>query len=291
MAKSIKELIAENKLDLAAVMMTDGLRSIFSRAGMGMDLTREEFLKVSPKLLEILETGKLPEIDPTEDPGDDIDINPAVATLTVTFEGPNGDDDFEALPTFTKNVAVGSTFTFAPYTVVGYTADKTLIEGKMTKNGVTEKVTYSKNEPAPEEKFTLTITYVGPSGDPDFVAPAAYTAELGKGEEYMVISPTVEGYTPDKDKVDGAITEDTDVTVTYTKATPVAKHTLSIEYVGPEGDTEFTAPEDYLAKLDEGEEFMVTSPVVEGYTPDKASVSGAMATADIEETVTYSKNA
>lgn len=291
MTESVKDLIAEGKLDLAAVAMMDGLRSIFGRAGLGMDLTRDEFLKVSPKLLEILETGKLPEIDPTEDPGDDIDVEPAAAKLTVTFEGPEGDTDFQPLPDYTKTIAVGGSYTFAPYTVVGYTADKTLIEGKMTKEGKTEKVTYTKKEPAPTEKFTLTINYVGPVGDPDWVAPATYTAELGKGEEYMVISPTVEGYTPDKDKVDGAITEDTTVTVTYTKAAPVTKYTLSIEYVGPEGDTQFVAPEDYLAELGEGEEYMVVSPTVEGYTPDKANVSGAMGTADVEETVTYSKNA
>ena len=53
------------------------------------------------------------------------------------------------------------------------------------------------------------------------------------------------------------------------------------------------AVEDFVCQgeLGEGEEYMVISPAVEGYTPDKANVSGAMGTADVEETVTYSKNA
>ena len=294
MKESVKDLIAEGKLEAAAVIITDALRGLLSHSALGVDLSRDEFFKVAPKILYIMENG-IPKPDPTEDPGDDIDINPAVATLTVTFEGPEDDDEFEELPAFVKNVAVGASYSFAPYTVVGYTPDKTLIEGKMVKTGVTVKVTYAKEEPpVPVEKHTLTITYVGPVGDPDWTAPAEYTAELEEGEEYMVISPEVTGYTPDKANVSGAMaTEDVAVTVTYSKndPTPTPKHTLTIDYVGPEGDEEFVAPDGYIAELAEGEEFMVPSPEVEGYLPDKQSVSGVMATEDIDEVVTYTKAA
>lgn len=214
MPKSVKDLIAEGKLDEAAVIMMDGLRSIYSRAGLGIDLTRDEFLKVSPKLVKVLEEGMPDPPEPSPEPGDDIDIVPAVADLVVTFEGPEDDTDFEELPDYVKPVAVGGKYTFAPYTVVGYTPDTTLVEGKMTKDGKTVKVTYTKDEPA--VTYTLTIEYVGPEGDQEFVAPATYTAELEEGEEYMVISPTVEGYTPDKANVSGAMgTTDVSETVTY----------------------------------------------------------------------------
>ena len=215
MSKSVKDLIAEGKLDEAAVIMMDGLRSIYSRAGLGIDLTRDEFLKVSPNLIKVLEEGMPEPGEPTDDPGDDIDIVPAVAELVVTFVGPEGDEDFGTLPDYTKRVTVGGKYTFAPYTVVGYTPDKTLIEGTMTKNGAKETVTYTKDEPEPTPIAThvLTITYTGPEG---FTAPPTYTAELEEGEEYMVISPEVTGFTPDKANVSGAMgTADVAETVTY----------------------------------------------------------------------------
>lgn len=69
---------------------------------------------------------------------------------------------------------------------------------------------------AADVTYTLTITYVDESGAE--VAPSVIKL-LGVGETYDVASPTVEGKTPDKDKISGSVT-DADITekVTYTEA-------------------------------------------------------------------------
>ncbi|MBQ2211698.1 MAG: hypothetical protein II410_02285, partial [Ruminococcus sp.] len=68
---------------------------------------------------------------------------------------------------------------------------------------------------------------------------------------------------------------------------PAAEHTLTINYVVPEG---FTAPAQYSGTFTEGEEYSVTSPNVEGCTPDTAVVTGTMGNEDVTVTVTYSVN-
>jgi len=229
---SVKTLIAEGKLEAAAVEIVEALRHILSRSGLGISLTKDEFFAVMPTVIEVLTEGLPEKGEPTDAPGDDIEVLPATANLTVKFEGPKDDNDFEKFKPFTKKYAVGATYTFVPYTVVGYTPDQNLITGKMPAAGKEVTITYTKDAKEEEDK-----------------------------------EPTVEEPTEK----------------------PKAKHTLSIEYVGPEDDTDFTAPDDYLEEYEEGAAYSVTTPEVEGYTADKATVAGTMGTADVEETVTFTK--
>ena len=147
-------------------------------------------------------------------------------------------------------------------------------------------VTYTKDPP---KTHKLTINYViaveTRAEIPE--APEAYKAEVAEGAEYSVESPEVEGYTPDKAVVSGTMgTEDIEVTVTYTKDPPPT-YTLTIRYQYADGDV---AHDEYSAELAEGEEYSVESPVIEGYTPDRATVSGTMPGSPLELMVTYTAN-
>lgn len=287
---SINELIAEKKYEAAAEMLYNGLLYMFNTVVPNVGLTKEEFELVAPKLVEKLQDPTKKPVEPTPEPGDDVVIVKPTATLEISFNGPK---NIELPPTIKKEIRIGGDYEYYPMTLDGYKPQPEKVSGKMVKDGVKVTVTYIEDEEEPEEdKVTLTITYVGPD-DGTFVAPAAYTKELGKGEEYIVVSPTVEGYTPDKADVNGAaVDEDINVTVTYTKneePTP-EKVLLTINYEGPADDTEFVAPDSYIEEFDKNSAYEVESPEIEGYTPDKAVVSGTI-TEDTELTVTYSKAA
>lgn len=62
--------------------------------------------------------------------------------------------------------------------------------------------------------------------------------------------------------------------------------TLTIHYLYAGGGK---AAEDHVASHEQGTEYSVTSPVISGYTVDKATVSGSMPAQDVIETVTYTK--
>jgi hypothetical protein len=61
-------------------------------------------------------------------------------------------------------------------------------------------------------------------------------------------------------------------------------HTLTINYVYADGTT---AAETHVGQIPEGVDYTVESPEIEGYNVDQATVSGAMGTADVTVTVTY----
>lgn len=63
-------------------------------------------------------------------------------------------------------------------------------------------------------QYTLTINYVDENGN---TMVPAYTQRLNSGRTYNVSSPAVEGYTPDQTAVEGRLTRNTTVTVTYIK--------------------------------------------------------------------------
>ena len=77
---------------------------------------------------------------------------------------------------------------------------------------------------------------------------------------------------------------DTDYYMTWS----VNSYTLTINYVTEDGDT---APPTYTSSLPYGTEYSITSPDLTGYTPDVATVSGAMdSTSGKTITVTYYLN-
>ena len=286
---TINELIAEGKLVDAACIVYDALLGIINIGSPKMGLSREEWDKVAPKLVEKMQDPTSGGTTPTPEPGDDVEILKDKARLTVSFVVPEG---YKAPKKIEKDIYVTLQYKVNAPVVEGCTPDKESITGTMTKDGTEETITYTADEPV-EEKGTLTIDYVGPVGG-TFVAPAQYVKEYNVGEEFLVDSPAVEGFVPDKASVSGAmVAEGINETVTYSPVEPgpLGKATLTILYEGPVGDPEWEAPDPYEQEYNIGEEFMVESPVVEGYTPDKAAVSGAMVKEGVEETVTYTKNA
>ena len=130
-------------------------------------------------------------------------------------------------------------------------------------------------------KHQLTIRYIYEDGRQ---AAESYTNTLQEGSEYVISSPTVEGWKPDKTTVSGTMGDkDVTVTVTYT-AVPAGTHLLTICYVYENGKQ---AAKDYSETLQEGADYTVKSPAIEGYTPDQATVSGTMGTRDVTVTVIY----
>ena len=128
---------------------------------------------------------------------------------------------------------------------------------------------------------TLTITYVTPDG---VTAPTTFSQSFTYGAPYSVTSPTIEGYSPDVAIVSGNMPDnDVNVTVTYL----INSHTLTITYVTPDG---VTAPTTFSQSFTYGAPYSVTSPTVEGYSPDVAIVSGNMPDNDVNVTVTYTIN-
>lgn len=218
MAK-VNDLIAAGKLEDAADIVFDILLGALNQSAMKMKLSREEWAKVSPKLVAKMQNPESANPhEPTEDPGDDIDILDKTAQLVIKLVGPEGDEDFNAPAELVKNILVGATYNVVPPTVVGYSPERKVITGKMIEEGIEEIVSYTKDAEPVEETGVLEITYVGPEGDKDFVAPDAVMEEIPVAQEYMIISPTVEGYTPDKANVSGAMAaEGRSEVVTYSK--------------------------------------------------------------------------
>lgn len=66
------------------------------------------------------------------------------------------------------------------------------------------------------------------------------------------------------------------------------QYDLTIHYVYENGDP---AAETYTSKVGYSADYQVTSPVIEGYLPDKVTVSGTMPASNLEVTVTYKPTA
>lgn len=278
----INKMIEDGDLTRAASIIYDALLCIINEQSPNMHITRENWKKVTPKLAECLEDPSIVIPEPTEDPGDDIEILKDKATLTITYLGPGENSTFKAPAKVNKKIYIGATYNIVSPEVEGYVPDKDVITGKMTEDGADYIVTYTEAEPATTAQ--LKITYVCPQG---YTAPDAVAQDVTVGESYSVASPIVEGCTPDKDVIEGimvagGVTE----TVTYAETPVVRTGTLLITYEGPD-DGVFVAPAEVEAEYGVGEEFMIPSPEVAGYKPDKASVSGAMVAEGIVETVTY----
>ena len=127
-------------------------------------------------------------------------------------------------------------------------------------------------------KFPLTITYTTPEG---IDAPATFESNVVYNTAYSVPSPAVVGHSPDVAVVSGTMPAEAVTTnVTYT----VDKHLLTITYTTPTG---VDAPATFTSNVVWNTAYSVASPAVEGYTPDPATVSGTMGTADVTTNVTY----
>lgn len=130
----------------------------------------------------------------------------------------------------------------------------------------------------------LTVNYVVPNG---YTAPESFVEYYAQGDTYTVESPVIEGLTPDQATVNGEMgSEDVTVTVTYS-VTPT--FTLTIEYIGPDGDEDFPTPASAVMQVAAGAAYSVGSPWVYGYQADQEVVSGTMPNENTTIRVYYTK--
>ncbi len=78
--------------------------------------------------------------------------------------------------------------------------------------------------------------------------------------------------------------------VTVTGSWSINSYTLTVKYVGPDGDTQFAAPDATQTTLNYGDTYSIPSPAVEGYTASPTNVQGTMPASDVEVTVNYTIN-
>ena len=107
----------------------------------------------------------------------------------------------------------------------------------------------------------------------DIVASMSYQVTLPYGELYDYESPVLTGYDVDVERVTGTLTEDTEITVTYT----AQLFTLTIVYRYQDGTW---ARPDYTAQVAFGTEYDVAS-----------RVTGTMPAEDVRIVVIYVTNA
>lgn len=274
---TINQLIAEGNLSDAASILYDSFYTILTNGSPRVNISRTEFDKVAPEFVK-----KLQNPDKDDSAVVIIDRN-NTAPLVIKFVGPYG---IRIPKDVKKKAIVGFKYRYTAPVIEGLIAVPESVEGTMTENGVETTIVYGVDPtiPAKVSSHKLLIEYKTPEG---VVCPDGYVAMLNEGEEFMIVSPTIEGCTPDKKDVNGVMgTEDIKVVVTYTKDV-VEKHTLVITYAGPE-DKHFIIPDGVIEELGVGKSYNVESPVVDGYAADKAVVSGTMGKEDIDILVTYS---
>lgn len=132
----------------------------------------------------------------------------------------------------------------------------------------------------PVTKHDLTINYQYSNGTE---AVGTYCGSFDEGTTYDIPSPVISGFVPDKISVIGTMPNaDVTETVTYNKK----KATLTIKYLYEDGSE---AAPTYVGEYDVGEMANVTSPVIAGYKPSLAVVSGAILDWSSVINVTYTK--
>ena len=155
-------------------------------------------------------------------------------------------------------------------------------------------IQWEKPEPA---EYKVTVRYVDEKGAVIEGYPEV-TVDTTEGGKYDVADKkvTIGGYTfQSADKpLSGTVTENTTITLTYKKDTtppPVIVepdpdyYTLTIRYVYADGTT--ARPTVTRTRMERGDRYSVTSPVIEGYTADLPVAQGVMPARNETVTVTY----
>lgn len=194
-------------------------------------------------------------------------------TLRINYIGPENDPDWVDIPTYEDTYYAGTDYSITSPIVQNYTADRLFVSGLIGNDDITETVHYTRN------KGNLTISYEGtPTDIPDDVI------EYNVGDNYSVDVPVIEGYTSDISVINGTMVDGgVNVTVTYTRTI----RTLTINYVGPDNDSDWVDIPSYEHEYYVGDSYSVTSPEVMNYDASKVTVSGTMPDENITETVVY----
>ena len=114
-----------------------------------------------------------------------------------------------------------------------------------------------------------------------------YSEKYKAGDTFNIASDPIADYTVDKANVTGTFGHaGQEYDVYYT---PVPKYTLTIQYVKAADGSSINVP-NYTGSFKQGETYSVTTPNVEGFTPDRAVVSGTMGAANLTVVVKYTEN-
>lgn len=179
----------------------------------------------------------------------------------------------------------------------GYSGKLTgLVSYFFTLNGAAG-ITSSQDNVSYTNTYTVTVNYVY-DDEEHTVAHAPAHAVVESGQGFSIDSPEIDGYTPDRTIVSGVMRNSNLVyTVIYSKTPeekpeqpeqpePKPKRTVTIYYVDETGET---LADPYVETYDEGDDYNVSSPDIDGYTTDEPTVSGTVPAQDVEHTVVYRK--
>ncbi len=191
-------------------------------------------------------------------------------------------DGTKAPEKYTATLKFEEAYSVTSPEVLGYTADRLLVEGTMPAENVSEEVIYT---PRDDTKYTVLHYTENLDGtwkleETEVLQGTTNTTATAVPKEYT-------GFTFDETlgTLSGNINADGSLVleVYYTRNS----YDLTVEYVMADGTK---APEKHTASLKYGEGYSVNSPAVLGYTPDIAVVEGIMPAEDVNVQVTYTPN-
>ena len=132
--------------------------------------------------------------------------------------------------------------------------------------------------------YTITIQYCNADGKK--IASDKVIGDHPANQPYHLVPVDIPGYEAiDGEQITAEINKDTLFTIRYEKI--ITKATLTIHY---EYANKTEAAADYTEEIEIGKPYEVESPIIDGYTPNEAVVSGAMVEGGVEVTVTYTQD-
>ena len=199
-------------------------------------------------------------------------LAPVPHNLTVKYQY---EDKTKASESVVQSLVKDDSYYVTSPEIAGFTPNFAVVSGSMPDEDLTIVVTYKKDV-VPR---TLTIIYQYENGS---LAAEGVMQSLAANTSFNIPSPEIEGFTPDLEAVFGTMPdEDITVTVTY-KPLPVF-YSLTIHYRYSNGaEASPTITQSFLSNL----EYSIASPEIEGFTANRAVVSGKMLS-DATIVVTY----
>jgi len=183
---------------------------------------------------------------------------------------------------YTAEYKYGEAYSVTSPIVIGYTADRLVVEGIMPAEDVTEKVVYT-----PNDDTIYKVLHYTENLDGTWTLVDTEVLHGTTNTTAVAVPKTYTGFTFDETlgKLTGNIEADGSLVleVYYTRNS----YKLTVEYVMADGTT---PPEEYTAEYKYGEAYSVTSPIVIGYTADRLAVEGIMPAEDVTEKVVYTPN-
>ena len=190
--------------------------------------------------------------------------------LTINYLYENGQKAHESY--IDSSASVGKEYSIDSPAVAGYIPNTKTVVLVMGEEDVEINVIYSPT------MYGIRINYVFEDGrlasEPYILSNLAYMSG------YSVVSPTIKGHTADLLLIEGNITENLEITVTYS---PV-NCKITVEYVYSDG----RVIDSVSSEISFGEAYEIVSPTIQGYSPDKAVISGVAESENLSFKVVYS---